>query len=99
MKKYFIPFLALIIAGSLCAFTSKSTSGTSQQELYWYIVNSNNQSVQGTEVNSEPMTSQEAIDEGKILCSGNTSVDCARGFIDPLTATTNLPGEEQVKKN
>jgi hypothetical protein len=98
MKKYFLGFLAIILAIGFSAFTAPKKIQKTNQALYWYTVNSDMVTVDKENLIEDEQI-EKAAAEAIVTCDGNTSNDCARGFTALLTTSTTSTGIEQIKRN
>jgi hypothetical protein len=98
MKKYFLSFMALVLALGFSAFTAPKKIQKTNQALYWYEVSSDM-----TTVDDDDLLYPSQIEASAAInlteCEGNTSNDCARGFTSLLSAPTQDVGTEQIKRN
>lgn len=92
--------IAIILAVSAFAFTTRHKATVTEPELHWYFVNSSGIIV-GEVVDDQKYTRSEIfLYTG---CVGQTGIDCARGYTTPKMINTPAPPvtlpQERVKKD
>ena len=104
MKKFLVPFLAIVLAIGFSAFTTNKPADNSNglnPTYFYYVVNANGEIESPSSLINpgDPRTHSEQA--GETTC-GEVGIDCLRGFetqlsTDPADYPMTIQGEDEFK--